>query len=65
MASTAASAQTTASVTIPFAFSADNQYVSAGSYKLELLSDRYLSLRNTETNKTQVLGLPLAQPLRQ
>ena len=50
-----ASAQTTASVTIPFAFSADNQIVQAGHYKVELLSDRYLSLRNTSTNWTQVL----------
>ena len=50
-----ASAQTTASVTIPFAFSADNQNVAAGSYKVELLSDRYLSLRNIATNHTQVL----------
>jgi hypothetical protein len=50
-----ASAQTTASVTIPFRFSADNQNVEAGSYKLELLSVRYLSLRNIATNKTQVL----------
>jgi hypothetical protein len=50
-----ASAQTTASVSIPFAFSADNQHVAAGSYKVELLSDRYLSLRNLATNRTQVL----------
>jgi hypothetical protein len=50
-----ASAQTTASVSIPFAFSADNQYVAAGSYKVELLSDRFLSLRNIATNRTQVL----------
>ena len=50
-----ASAQTTASVTIPFAFSANNQYVAAGTYKVELLSDRYLSLRNTASNQTQVL----------
>ena len=50
-----ASAQTTASVTIPFAFSADNQNVTAGSYKVELLSDRFLSLRNTATNQTWVL----------
>jgi hypothetical protein len=55
MASTAASAQTGASVTIPFAFSADHQNVAAGSYKVQLLSDRYLSLRNTGTNQTQVL----------
>ena len=50
-----ASAQTAASVTIPFAFSADNQYVPAGSYKVELLSDLFLSLRNIDTNQTQVL----------
>jgi hypothetical protein len=50
-----ASAQTTAYVTIPFAFSADNQNVSAGSYKVELLSDRYLSLRNIATNQTMIL----------
>ena len=29
--------------------------MEAGSYKVELLSDRYLSLRNIATNKTQVL----------
>jgi hypothetical protein len=50
-----ASAQTAASVTIPFAFSADKQYVPAGSYKVALLSDRFLSLRNIATNQTQVL----------
>lgn len=50
-----ASAQTTATVNVPFAFSADNQNVAAGSYKVELLSDRYLALLNTTTNQTQVL----------
>ena len=50
-----ASAQTTASVNIPFAFSADNQIVQGGHYKVELLSDRYVALRNTATNQTQVL----------
>ena len=50
-----ASAQTTASVTIPFAFSAENQVVPAGHYKVELLSDRYVALRNTSTNQSQVL----------
>jgi hypothetical protein len=54
-AGASASAQSTASVTIPFAFSADNHYVPAGAYKVELLSDRYLSLRNVATNQTQVL----------
>jgi hypothetical protein len=50
-----ASAQTTASFTVPFAFSADNQYVAAGSYKVDLLSDRFLSLRNVKTGNTQLL----------
>lgn len=50
-----ASAQTTASVTIPFSFSADNQDVDAGTYQVEMLSDRFLSLRNAATNRTQVL----------
>jgi hypothetical protein len=50
-----ASAQTNASVNMPFAFSADNQFVPAGPYKVELLSDRYLSLRNIATNQTQIL----------
>lgn len=54
-AGASASAQTTASVTIPFAFSADNQYVDAGTYKVGLISDRFLSLRNTATNRTQVV----------
>jgi hypothetical protein len=54
-AGASASAQSTASVTIPFAFSADNHYVPAGTYKVQLLSDRYLSLRNVSTNQTQVL----------
>jgi len=52
---TAASAQTNLSVNIPFGFSADHQYVPAGSYKVQLLSDRFLSLRNIKTNETQVL----------
>ena len=54
-AATHASAQTSASVNIPFAFSADNQYVPAGSYQLQWLSDRFLALRNTRTNTNQVL----------
>ncbi len=50
-----ASAQTTASVTIPFAFSANHQQVAAGSYQVQLLSDRFLSLRDTKTAKTQIV----------
>lgn len=50
-----ASAQTSSSVTIPFAFSANHRQVAAGSYKVQQLSDRFLSLRNIKTAKTQVL----------
>jgi len=54
-AAPSASAQTSEHVTIPFAFSADHQQVAAGPYKVELLSDRFLSLYNVKTEKTQVL----------
>jgi hypothetical protein len=54
-AGASASAEASESVTIPFAFSADNQHVPAGSYKVQLLSDRFLSLRNIKTNKTRVV----------
>ena len=50
-----ASAQAFESVTIPFAFSANQQSVPAGSYKIQLLSDRFLSLRNIKTDKTEIL----------
>jgi hypothetical protein len=50
-----ASAQSAESVTIPFAFSANHQSVPAGSYKVQLLSDRFLSLRNIKTGKTEIL----------
>lgn len=53
-AGVSASAQTTASITIPFAFSVDNQNVPAGSYRVEMLSDRFLSLRDKATNQTQI-----------
>ena len=50
-----ASAQVLQSVTIPFAFSANHHFVPAGSYEVQLLSDRFLSLRNVKTDKTQIL----------
>lgn len=50
-----ASAQASESVHIPFAFSADNQHVPAGTYKVQSLSNRFLSLRNIKTDKTQIL----------
>lgn len=50
-----ASAQSVQSFTIPFAFSANHNSVSAGSYQVQLLSDHFLSLRNIKANKTQIL----------
>jgi len=43
MVSVSASAQATGSIYIPFAFTANHQNVPAGFYKVDLLSDRYLS----------------------
>src|SRR5271155_1633302 len=44
-----ASAQTSETVTIPFAFSADPQQVPAGTYEVRLLSSSFLSLYNLRT----------------
>jgi hypothetical protein len=52
---TPAAAQTSASVRIPFAFTANHQQVPAGSYKVELLSDRFLALIDVKTGKTQTI----------
>jgi hypothetical protein len=51
----AASAQASESVTIPFAFSANHHSVPAGSYKVQLLSDRFVSFHNIKTDKTQII----------
>jgi len=50
-----ASAQSSETVTIPFAFSADHQQVPAGTYEVRLLSSSFLSLYNLRTAKTQIL----------
>lgn len=50
-----ASAQTGMTATVPFAFSAGNQYLAAGSYSVERISDVFLAVRNTKTSKTTVL----------
>jgi hypothetical protein len=50
-----ASAQASQSVTIPFAFSANHHSVPAGSYKVQLLSDRFLSFHNIKTDNTQIM----------
>lgn len=50
-----ASAQKQASVKIPFAFTANNYSVPAGSYTVALDGGRFITLRNTRTMKTQIL----------
>jgi len=54
-AAPSASAQTSERATIPFAFSANHEQVSAGTYEVEHLSDFTLSLRDLKTGKTQFL----------
>jgi hypothetical protein len=49
-----AAAQTSASFTVPFAFSANNQEVPAGSYNIQL-QNRFLYLRSLKTTKTVIL----------
>ena len=49
-----AGAQTSASFTVPFAFSANNQEVPSGSYNVQL-QDRFLYLRSLKTTKTVIL----------
>jgi len=53
-AAPAASAQNTASVTIPFGFTANNHHLAAGSYKVQV-SDRFLTLYNVKTSRTEIL----------
>ncbi len=49
----AASAQTSAPVYVPFAFSANHQLLPAGTYKVELLSDRFVAFIDNQTGKTE------------
>jgi hypothetical protein len=44
-------------VSIPFDFSANNQYVPAGTYRISPLAPRYLSFVNTQSTKKQYLML--------
>jgi hypothetical protein len=53
--STAASAQATGTIYIPFAFTANHQHVPSGFYKVDLLSDRYLALIDSKTGATQTV----------
>ena len=55
MASTAAPAQATGTVYIPFAFTANHQIVPSGFYKIDLLSDRFLALVDSKTGTTQTI----------
>jgi hypothetical protein len=50
-----AQAQTGTTATVPFAFSANNVHVPAGTYKVQLLSERFMCLRNIKTGKNQCL----------
>jgi hypothetical protein len=50
-----AGAQTSASFTVRFAFSANNQDVPAGSYDIQRVSSCILSLHNVKTGKSQFL----------
>ena len=54
---TNASAQATGTIYIPFAFTANHQQVPAGSYKVDLLSDRYLALIDSKTGTTRTVLL--------
>ena len=50
-----ASAQSKATVYIPFAFAANHQTMPAGHYSLELLSDRFLCFSDSRTGKHQAV----------
>ncbi len=50
-----ASAQSKATVYIPFAFTANHQTMPAGHYTLELLSDRFLCFSDSRTGKHQAV----------
>jgi hypothetical protein len=50
-----ASAQTNLDVNVPFAFSANHQQLPAGHYRVQLVSDCFLSIRNVKTASTVVV----------
>jgi hypothetical protein len=54
---TKASAQATGMISIPFEFMANHQLVPAGSYKVDLLSDRFLALIDGKTGTTRTVLL--------
>ena len=58
-----ASAQSKATVRIPFAFTANHQAMPPGHYTLELLSDRFLCFTDTRTGKRQAVILVQPDPV--
>ena len=62
MGAEAASAQTSAPVYVPFAFVANHQVLPAGTYKVELLSDRFLAFVNNENGKTERIIMVRPEP---
>src|SRR5215469_5809692 len=57
-----ASAQSKATVYIPFAFTANHQTMQAGKYSLELLSDRFLCFTDDRTGKHQAVIMVQPEP---
>ncbi len=55
-------AQDSASVTVPFAFLANHQPVPAGSYKIQLLSDRFMSFADSRTGRIQTIVMVRPEP---
>jgi hypothetical protein len=51
----AAAAQSAATATIPFAFSADSYKLPAGTYRIDMISNQVLAFRNVTTGKTHCL----------
>jgi hypothetical protein len=60
LAGVQASAQSKATLYIPFAFTTNHQTMPAGHYSLELLSDRFLCFTDSRTGKHQ--GVIMVQP---
>jgi hypothetical protein len=54
-ATASAQVPTRMNVTIPFAFTADDVSLSAGTYYVETTTDHFLTLRNINTDKTSVV----------
>jgi len=62
LAAMAASAQVSAPVYVPFAFTANHQYLHAGTYKVELVSDRFVAFVNSQTGTTERIVMVRPEP---